>query len=147
MAPWEKCRYRVGREALGRSAGRQNNYLSHEGDSLWREAAWNKVVFLFPLSSSILIYCTLVHQSSLIALPLAVLVSHISPQCITRCQSSVRLGRLTHETLQQLQARSMMNKTQNKTQNGLTASRLVCIVKQTSYFHFYLWKRVRLYFV
>lgn len=29
MAPWEKCRYRVGREALGRCAGRKNNYLSH----------------------------------------------------------------------------------------------------------------------
>lgn len=29
MATWQESRYQVGREALGRSAGRQNNYLSH----------------------------------------------------------------------------------------------------------------------
>lgn len=73
------------------------------------------MVFLSNLSSLALIYCALIRLSSIIALPFARLVSHISPQFITNCQSCVWIGRLTHETLKQLQARSMMNKKQNIT--------------------------------
>lgn len=92
------------------------------------------MVFLSNNPSFALIYCALIRLSLIIALPLAALVSHISPLFITSCQSSVRPGRLTHETLEQLQARSMVNKTQQRTENGqINASSLVCNMKQASH--------------
>lgn len=137
MAPWEECRYRVGREALGRCAGHKNNYLSH-GAIVWGEKPpflHHEIKQSWRLSPNIPpppIYCTLICLFIITTLPLAASVSHISSQFITICQSSARIGRPTHEALKLLKARSLMKERQNRNrmQNGqINVSTIVCNMK------------------
>lgn len=137
MAPWEKCRYRVGREALGRCAGRKNNYLSHGAIVCGEKQSFlhHEIKQSWGLSS----YPSPLAVLQFTALSFVYLHHHGTSSCCSGLShfftihyhlSIICLARQAYTWNTEAQARSVMKKKQNRTQNvQMNASSLECNMK------------------